>query len=172
MNSWASVVMAAALVGQAPATPVRPQPTRNPAPAPAPVPPAPLAALFPDEVAPSEATLGVTLYPAAQFLTSYDAGRGQRYYLYGSMASYTELVAYYRTLLKQKGSVVFETPATWTFELGKYDEDTMSFPPSVTIKDYTADGNGGYLNPKPGASPPRFPTIVQIVPLGPAPARR
>ena len=88
------------------------------------------------------------------------------------MASYTELVAYYRTLLKQKGSVVFETPPTWIFELGKYDEDTMSFPPSVTIKDYNADGNGGYLNPKPGASPQRFPTIVQIVPPGPMPARR
>ncbi len=126
--------------------------------APAPAGPSVVASLFPDEAAPSEATLGVALYPSAQFLTSYDGGRGQRYYLYGSSASFTELVAYYRTLLKQKGSAIFETPPTWIFEIGKYDENAMSFPPSVTVKDYTADGNGGYLNPKPGASPERFPT--------------
>ena len=41
----------------------------------------------------------------------------------------------------------------------------MSFPPSVTIKDYSLDGNGGYLNPRPGATPERFSTIIQIVPV-------
>ena len=33
----------------------------------------------PAEAAPTEATLGVPIYPGAQFLASYDAGRGQRY---------------------------------------------------------------------------------------------
>jgi len=41
----------------------------------------------------------------------------------------------------------------------------MAFPPSVTIKDYTAGGTGGFLNPKPGQSPERFPTVIQIVPI-------
>jgi len=179
MSPWApAAALIAAFVAQNPVPPARPaQPAPRPAaPAPAPTPapagPSVVAALFPDEAAPSEATLGVALYPSAEFLTSYDGGRGQRYYLYGSSASFTELVAYYRTLLKQKGSAIFETPPTWIFETGKYDETAMSFPPSVTVKDYTVDGNGGYLNPKPGSSPQRFPTIIQIVPPSPAPARR
>jgi hypothetical protein len=141
-------------------------------PAPAPRPQAPrttstVQPLFPEEAAPTEATLGVSLYPSAQFLTSYDAGRGQRFYLYGSTAGYSELVAYYRTLLKQKGTAVFENPPTYIFEVGRYDENAMAFPPSVTIKDYTAGGNGGYLNPKPGGTPERFPTVIQIVPMQP-----
>jgi len=109
--------------------------------------------------------LGVPIYPAAQFIGSYDAGRGQRFYLFGSAAPYTDLVAYYRTSLKQKGEVVFEAPATYAFEVGKYREETMAFPPGVTIKDYVTDVSQGYPNPKPGASPARFPTLIQIVPV-------
>jgi len=52
---------------------------------------APAAATKPDG-APTEAALGVLVYPGAQYLTSYDAGRGQRFYLYGSTASFTDLV--------------------------------------------------------------------------------
>ena len=33
--------------------------------------------------APTAATLGVPLYPSAVYLKSYDAGRGQRFYLFG-----------------------------------------------------------------------------------------
>jgi hypothetical protein len=98
------------------------------------------------------------------FLTSYDAGRGQRYYLYGSATTYAELVAYYRTLLKNKGTAVYDQPATHIFEIGRYNENTMAFPPSVTIKDYTSGGGTGYLNPKPGAQPQRFSTVIQVVP--------
>jgi hypothetical protein len=151
-------VAVAAIVAQV-ATP--PASQRQPAP-----PPAPHAQpLFAEEKAPTEQVLGVTIYPGAVFLTSYEAGKGQRFYLYGSTAGYTELIAYYRTLLKQRGTVVFENPPTHIFEVGKYDENAMAFPPSVTIKDYTAGGNGGYLNTKPGASPERFPTVIQIVPV-------
>src|SRR5712671_43822 len=39
------------------------------------------------DAAPTEAMLGVPIYPGAQFLTSYDAGRDQRYYLFGSASS-------------------------------------------------------------------------------------
>ena len=128
-------------------------------------PPAAAQPLFPEEPAPSERVLGVTVYPGAVFLTSYDAGKGQRFYLYGSAAGYTELLAYYRTLLKQRGTTVFDTPPTHIFEVGKYVENAMAFPPSVTIKDYASGGNGGFLNPKPGQSPERFPTVIQIVPI-------
>jgi hypothetical protein len=112
--------------------------------------------------------LGVTIYPNAQFIASYNAGRGQRYYLFGSTASFVDLVIYYRTTLKQRGELVYEVPATHEFDVGKFNEDTMAFPPGVTIKDFQSDVSQGYPNPKPGAQPARFPTIIQIVPVAPS----
>jgi hypothetical protein len=120
--------------------------------------------LFPEEAPPAEAALGVTLFPSAVYLTSFDAGKGQRYYLYGSTASFAEVVAYYRTLLKDKGTLVFEQPATHAFDVGKYNEGVMAFPPGVTVKDYVWGDSAGYLNPKPNAQPARFATVIQIVP--------
>ncbi len=113
---------------------------------------------------PSEATLGVPLYPNSQFLTSYDAGRGQRFYLFGVSLPFADAVTYYRSTLKSRGEVLFESPPTHQFEVTRFREDTMAFPPSVTIKDYTWGGSGGYPNPTPGAEPARFPTVIQIVP--------
>ncbi len=113
--------------------------------------------------APTEATLGLPIYPAAQFIASYDAGRGQRYYIFGSAAPFIDLVAYYRTTLKQKGEILFEAPATYEFEVGKYREETMAFPPGVTIKDFQSAVSEGYPNPKPGGQPARFRTIIQFV---------
>jgi hypothetical protein len=167
-----AMLVIAALGAQSPRPVTRPAPPRPEAPLPTPATPTTtLGALFPDEAPPSQQTIGVTVYPSAQFLTSYDAGRGQRYYLYGATASAAELVAYYRTLLKQRGTPIFDNPQVHIFEIGKYDENTMSFPPSVTIKDYSLDGNGGFLNPRPGATPERFPTIIQIVPVLPGAPR-
>jgi hypothetical protein len=137
--------------------PTRPNPPAPGAAAPAPSEP-------PSQSAPSEAILGVTLYPGAQFIAGYDAGRGQRFYLFGTTASFATLVTYYRTLLKQRGELVFEAPATHQFDIGRFREDTMAFPPSVTIKDYQSDISPGYPNPKLGAEPARFPTVIQIVP--------
>jgi hypothetical protein len=114
---------------------------------------------------PNEATLGVPIYPGSQFLASYDAGRNQRYYIYGSVASFVDLVSFYRTVLKQKGELVFDVPATHQFDVGKFNEDAMAFPPGVTIKDFQSDVSQGYPNPKPGGQPARFPTIIQIVPV-------
>jgi hypothetical protein len=112
---------------------------------------------------PSEAELGFPVYPSAVYLRSYDAGRGQKYYIFGSTVPFTEMVTYYRNVLKEKGNLVFEVPPTHVFEVGRFREETMAFPPSVTVKDYTFSGSGGYPNPKPGATPERFPTLVQIV---------
>jgi hypothetical protein len=117
---------------------------------------------------PTESALGLGpggIYPGAQFLTSYDAGQGQRYYLFGVTTPFEEVVTYYRGVLKDKGDRVFDEPAVHQFDIGKYREETMAFPPSITVKDYTWGGMGGYLNPKPGAQPQRFKTIIQIVPM-------
>ncbi|BCS35599.1 hypothetical protein TBR22_A48330 [Luteitalea sp. TBR-22] len=117
------------------------------------------------EPAPTEAQLGLPIYPGAKFLRSYDAGQGQRYYLFGSTATFGELVMYYRTQLKDKGDLVYDVPPVHMFEVGKFREETMAFPPGVTIKDYTSGGGKGYLVPTPGANPSRYPTVIQIVPV-------
>jgi len=143
--------------------PVRPAPV-----APAPSQPAQTAARTgAPEGAPTEATLGVPLFPGAQFIASYDAGRGQRYYIFGSSSSFVELVTFYRTILKQKGELVFDDPPTHEFDVGKYKEDTMAFPPGVTIKDFQTELSEGFPNPKPGGQPARFRTIIQFVPVPP-----
>jgi len=112
---------------------------------------------------------GVPLYPSAVYLRSYDAGRGQKFHLYGLTLSYAETVAYYQAALKNKGDKLFESPPTHQFELGRFRENEMAFPPSVTVKDFTWGGSAGYVNPHAGGQPARFPTVVQIVPA-PAPA--
>jgi len=132
-------------------------PPKSPSPGPAPAAGQP--------VTPDEATLGLPIYPTAKFLASYDAGRGQRYFLFGTTAGFAEVVAYYKTLLKQKGDLVFEEPPTHMFEVGRFREETMAFPPSVTVKDYTWGGSEGYPNPKLGGQPARYRTVIQIVPI-------
>jgi hypothetical protein len=118
------------------------------------------------------------VYPSAQFIASYDAGRSQRYYLYGSTAPFADIVTYYRTQLDEKGNLVFREPPTHMFEVGRFREETMAFPPGVTVKDWSWGGSQGYPNPRPGVQPARFPTIIMIVPpppvvpaAAPAPAR-
>jgi hypothetical protein len=124
-----------------------------------------------DPNAPTEAMLGFVIYPGAQFIASYDAGRGQRYYLFGATAGFAELVNFYRTVLKERGNLVFEEPPTHMFEVGRFREETMAFPPGVTIKDYALGGSKGYPNPRRPANPERFPTVIMIVPAPPASAQ-
>lgn len=164
--------LTAALSAQTPVPFPRPgQPAKPGAPQPGQPAPVQAATPAPQTGEPSEATLGVPIYPGAQFVTSYDAGRGQRYYLFGTNASFAEMVAFYKTVLKQRGELVFEMPATHMFDLARFREETMAFPPSVTVKDYTWGGSQGYMNPKRGAEPARFKTIVQIVPPPPGATR-
>jgi hypothetical protein len=108
----------------------------------------------------------------AQFLGSYDAGMGQRFYLYGSGQAFADVVTYYRTMLKDRGELVFDEPATHMFEVGRFKESDVAFPPGVTVKDYTWGGSPGYMNPTLGAAPAFFPTVIQIVPPPPALAGR
>src|SRR5688572_22865276 len=101
----ASSVIATVALGQTPqpfprpgTQPSQPSQPSQPPPAQTSPPPAAPATVPPpaDFSAPTEAMLGVPLYPTGQFLASYDAGRGQRYYLFGSTAMFADLVAYYR----------------------------------------------------------------------------
>ena len=115
----------------------------------------------------SESPIAAPLYPAAQFLEVIDAGKGQQFHLYGTDASFTDIVNYYKTALKNGGRVLFQGPLMHQFDLGRYQEDTMAYPPSVVIKDYTWNGSEGYLHVT-GATSKRYKTIIQIVP---APAR-
>jgi hypothetical protein len=178
-SMWWSILVMAALVGQppapkpfprpggatapkpaTPATPAKPDaskppPTSTAAPAPAP----------PVDGPPTAEFLGVPIYPGAQYLTSYDAGRGQRFYLFGSTASFLDLVTYYRKQLGRNGDLVFDAPATYEFLVGRFREETMAFPPGVTIKEFKSAISEGYPNPKAGAQPARFPTVIQIVPV-------
>lgn len=172
------VLLAAVLVVPGQQPPPVPQPfprggsPQQTAPAPQSPPAQPPAASAPGkpgqpEAAPTEAMLGLPLYPGAQFLTSYDAGRGQRYYLFGSAAPFVDVVTYYRSALKQKGELVYEIPATHEFDVGKFREETMAFPPGVTVKDFQSDVSEGFPNPKPGGQPARFKSVIQIVPAVP-----
>ena len=79
-------------------------------------------------------------------------------------ASFPEVVAFYRTALKQRGDLVFDAPATHEFSLGRFREETMAFPPSVTVKEFQSQVSQGYPNPDPAGQPATFPTVIQFVP--------
>jgi hypothetical protein len=146
--------------------PPRPSPAPPQTAPPVPATPAPVApaSAAPADDAPTAETLQFPVYPSAQFIASYDAGRGQRYYLFGSDLPFAALVKYYQNALKNRGTLVFDAPATHVFEIGRFREETMAFPPGVTVKDYTWNGSAGYMNPKRNGKPARFPSIIQIVP--------
>jgi len=169
----AVLALPALAAAQTPSPFPRPGQTRPPAQPspPQPAQPAPTTVVAPPASAASgngePSDLGVPIYPGAQFIASYDAGRGQRYYLYGTEADFLQIVNWYKTMLKQKGDLVFEEPPVHMFDIGKYKEETMAFTPSVTVKDYTWAGALGYINPKRGGTPARFKTIIQVVPNPP-----
>jgi hypothetical protein len=156
------LVLGSTAVAARPAAQAPTAPPPRPAPAPAAAPVAGPARVA--EAPPTEVALGVAIFPTAVFLGSFNAGQGQRYYLFGSTNSFADLVTYYRGVLKERGELVFDAPAVHMFDTGRFREESMAFPPSVTIKDYTWGGKGGYLNPIRGGQPVRFPTIIQIVP--------
>ena len=118
---------------------------------------------------PPTATVVFPIFPGAQFLGSYNAGMGQRYYLYGTRNVYLDVVTFYRTSSRIAATEVFTAPATHMFQQ-RFREETMAFPPGVTVKDWTYQSKG-YPNPRAGAQPERFPTVIMIVPPPPAPAQ-
>ena len=125
--------------------------------------PTPGTAQTPPAAPTPESPIAAPLYPAAQFLEVIDAGKGQQFHLYGTDSPFTDIVAYYKSTLKNGGRVLFQAPAMHQFDLGRYQEETMAYPPSVVIKDYTWNGSEGYLHVS-GGSSKRYKTIIQIVP--------
>lgn len=188
-NSWPLVVfsclaLAAGASAQTPQPFPRPGDPARPQPAPPPAQPPPAGVkVLPPETAkppaaapappaaetgePTEQTLGMPIYPGAQFLTSYDAGRGQRYFLFGTNVEFSQIVGYYRTILKNRGTLVYEQPPIHMFDVGRFRDDAVAFPPGISVKDYTWGGSEGYLHLAPEAPPVRFRTIIQIVPAPP-----
>ena len=171
----ATLLMATSLSAQAPQGPFVPQPFPGSAPArpadPSTAPatstaPPPTSAPLPEPPRPpaAQAPQGLPVYPTAEFIDGYDAGSGQRYYLYGTDMPFEDIVAYYRNVLKNGGRELFREPPTRQFDLGRYQETTMAYPPSVVVKDYTWNGSAGYLAVS-GTTEKRYRTIIQIVPV-------
>jgi hypothetical protein len=106
---------------------------------------------------------GAPVYPAADFLETFDAGRGQKFFIYGTNAPYLDIIAFYRKQLGSGGQEIFRTPAMQRFDLGRFDDQSMAYPPSVVVKDYSANGSAGYLFVA-GTTEKRYKTIIQIVP--------
>jgi hypothetical protein len=155
--------------GATPASPSGPgqsPPVAKPAPAPQPAAPAAVPA---GEPVPGAAVLGAPVYPGASFLGSFNAGLGQRYYLFGSDADYMQVITFYRNALKSKGGEIYEVPPIWSFEIGRFREESMAYPPSVVVRDHVSGGGRGYLHVA-GTQSHRYPTVIQIVP--PAPGDR
>jgi hypothetical protein len=185
-GSWIvilTVALAAPVLAEAQSVPVpRPfpgvGPTEAPAPppqkAPAPTTPAAGSASRPAQPAIQEMAVppvpvlptSVPVYPSAEFLETFDAGAGQRYYLFGTNLPYDDIVAYYRNVLKNGGHEVYKDPGIHEFDLGKFDDGRMAFPPSIVVKDYQTENSPGYLFVS-GTTEKRFRTIIQIVPPGP-----
>jgi hypothetical protein len=176
----AMAVVAVAMAQSPP--PQQPPPAQPPVPRPFPgttqpaathaAPPAPPAAApaTPDQQAANPVPPGtpadvmrVPIFPAAEYLDSFDAGRGQRYYLFGVNSPYATIVAYYRKAIGNGGRELFRTPAMQQFDLGRFQEETMAYPPSVVVKDYAWGELPGFLFVK-GTTEKRYQTIIQIVP--------
>jgi hypothetical protein len=114
--------------------------------------------------APTDQMLGApgVIFPQSEYLESFDLDRGQRCYLFGTNSGYSEVLAYYKQALKDGGRELFKSPAMQQFDIGKYQEQTMAYPPSVVVKDYGSSGSG-YLHVV-GVNEKHFKTIIQIVP--------
>ena len=125
----------------------------------------PVPASATDAGVPTEATLGVPVYPSARYIASYDAGRGQRFHLFGTSARFDDMVRYYSARLRERGRRVYDAPPIHQFETARFRDREMDFRPSVTIKDYTWGGAAGYIHATPGADAATCPTIIQVTTL-------
>jgi hypothetical protein len=110
------------------------------------------------------------MYPTADFLEEFDAGRGQKYLLYGTDAPFETIVTFYRQELKNGGRELYRAPAMQQFDLGRFQDDRMAYPPSVVVKDYATGEPAGYLFVN-GVTEKRYRTVIQIVPPPPPGAR-
>ena len=92
--------------------------------------------------------------------------------LFGTTAGFAEIVTYYKNQLKEGGDLVFREPPTHTFDVGRFREETMVFPPGVTVKDFTFGGSQGYPNPRLNGQPAAFRRLSCLFRSRPQPLRR
>ena len=106
---------------------------------------------------------GIPIYPGAQLLFSFDAGRGQHVFTFGTDMPYSDIVAFYRNQLRSSGTEIFRTPNIQQFDIGQFRADTMTYRPGVVVKDYSGDA-AGYLHVS-GITETRYRSVIQIVPM-------
>ena len=105
---------------------------------------------------------GISIYPGAELLTSFDTGKGQWVFTLGTDMPYSDIVAYYKTQTRSSGTEIFRTPLMHQFDLGSFRADAMAYRPGIVVKDYSTDTQG-YLHVA-GTTEKRFRTVIQIVP--------
>lgn len=106
---------------------------------------------------------GVPIYPGAELLSSFDAGRGQWVFTFGTDMPFSDIVAYYKTQLRSSGAEVFRVPLIQQFDLGPFRSETMAYRPGVVVKDYSTPDSQGFLHVA-GTTEKRFRSVIQIVP--------
>jgi len=106
---------------------------------------------------------GVPIYPGAELLSSFDGGRGQWVFTFGTDMPFSDITAYYKTQLRSSGTEVFRVPLMQQFDLGQFKAETMTYRPGVVVKDYSSPDSQGYLHVA-GTTEKRFRTVIQIVP--------
>ena len=106
---------------------------------------------------------GVPIYPGAELLSSFDGGRGQWVFTFGSDMPFSDITAYYKAQLRSSGTEVFRAPLMQQFDLGQFKAETMTYRPGVVVKDYSSPDSQGYLHVA-GTSEKRFRSVIQIVP--------
>jgi hypothetical protein len=107
---------------------------------------------------------GIAAYPGAEFLAAYDAGTGQKLFVFGTNETYEAVTAFYKTQFKKSGDEVSKQPRIQEFDLGAFNSSTMSQRPGVIVKDYTVPDPDGYLHVS-GTTQKRFKTLIQIIPV-------
>jgi len=151
-------------------TPVpRPTPFPGSGPKPSPTPTAAAAANTPAagplDLASVDARLaGISGYPGAEYLGSFDAGTYQKLFVFGTNETYEAVLSFYKSQFKKSGEEVSRQPRIQQFDLGAFNSSTMSQRPSVIVKDYTTPDPEGYLHVS-GTTAKRFKTVIQIVPV-------
>jgi hypothetical protein len=106
---------------------------------------------------------GISGYPGAEFLATYDAGTNQKLFMFGTNEPYEAVLAFYKTQFKKSGEEVSRQPRIQQFDLAGYNSGTMSQRPSVIVKDYTLPDPAGYLHVS-GTTERRYKTVIEIIP--------
>lgn len=104
-------------------------------------------------------------YPGAEYLESFDAGKGQRLFVFGTNDPYARVVAFYKSQFKKTGEEVSRAPGIQQFDLGAFDSTGMAQRPSVIVKDYAWPQPTDYYIHVAGTAEKHFTTLIQIIPV-------